>query len=148
MTGLILWSIVLALHIVCIAYWVGGGLTIISAQKNLMLLETTHRQNVLLQTYSRYVRALWHVVPIALLSGWALIFHIGGFAVVPWPVNAMQIIGLAMAATFVSLALGPLRAARRAIRPPAALFETIRRRIVAMLALGVLSILCAAMSAA
>ncbi|AQS87077.1 hypothetical protein AA101099_0981 [Neoasaia chiangmaiensis NBRC 101099] len=146
MAGSILWSLVLALHILCIAYWVGGGAFLtLTLRNSITLLEPAARLNVQLQTYSRYCRGLRHIVPVTLLTGWALVFHVGGFAMVPWPINAMQLLGLVMTAVYLSVELGPLRAARRAIRPQPALFNTIRNRIVIMLALGALTILCAAM---
>lgn len=148
MTGSILWSIVLALHILSMTYWVGGGAyAALAGRSSLALLDTAQRQNVLLQLYSRYYRGLWHVIPLSLLTGWLLAIHIGGFAALPWTVNVMQLIGIIMAAIFLSAVFGPLRAARRAIRPQPTVFATIHTRIVVMVALGAITTLCASMSA-
>ncbi|GAJ29418.1 hypothetical protein [Acidomonas methanolica] len=145
----ILWSLLLALHLLCMAYWVGGGLNaVLVARSGTALLDGAQRQTVLLQIYSRYCRALMHIVPVSLLSGWGLVLHLGGFAHLAWPINAMQALGVIMAALFVSIVRGPLRTARRAIRPQAATFATIRTRIVYMVALGILTTLCASLAGA
>ncbi|AOX18198.1 hypothetical protein [Kozakia baliensis] len=146
MSSPILWSLVLTLHVLCVAFWVGGGaFAALITRSSLTLLDQAQRQSVQLQYLNRYFRGLWHVVPLALISGWLLIIHMGGFANVIWPINAMQLLAILMAIVFLNAFYGPFKAARRAIRPQPAMFNAVRLRIVAMVALGVLAILCGAL---
>lgn len=141
-----LWSLLLAVHVICVVFWLGGALyAALIMRSSVSLLDQAQRQSVQLQSLARYFRGLWHVVPFALLSGWGLIYHMGGFGNVIWPINAMQVLALGMAAVFVSTFYGPFRAARRAIRPQASLFDSIRIRLMIMVACGILAILCGAM---
>ncbi|MFT8520737.1 hypothetical protein [Gluconobacter oxydans] len=147
MTGSIIWSLVLAIHLLCMTYWVGGSIySTLVVRSTVGLLDPGPRNSVLLQGYTRFFRGLYQVVPFSLLSGWGLIFHEGGFAAVPWSVNAMQLLGLAMAVIFILTVQGPFRRARRAMRPQPALFDTLRSRTAMMAGLGVLTILVAAMA--
>ncbi|GBD55603.1 hypothetical protein [Gluconobacter wancherniae] len=147
MTGSIIWSIVLAIHLLSMAYWVGGSIySTLVVRSTLGLLDAGPRQSVQLQGYTRFFRGLWQVVPFSLLSGWALVLHEGGFGAVAWPVNLMQVLAIVMAALFVSTVYGPFRRARRALRPQAGLFDTLRHRTAMMAGLGVLTILVAAMA--
>lgn len=144
---MILWGAVLAAHVLSMAYWIGGGLFVtLTTRSSLSLLEAAQRQNILLQLYSRYCRILMHVAPVCLISGWLLIIHIGGFASVPWTVNAMQALGIVMMIVLATIISGPLRAARRAIRPQPALFDAIRKRILLMTGVGILTSFFAALT--
>lgn len=146
MTLSVLWSLVLAIHVLAMAYWVGGGLfAIATTRASVTLLDVNTRQNVLLQTYSRYCRTLMHLIPASLLTGWAMVIHDGGFAVMPWPIDMMQVLGIVMAIVFIWTLRGPLQSARRAMRPQAKLFDAIRTRIAIMVGLGALTTLCAAL---
>lgn len=146
---LILWGAILAAHVLSMAYWVGGGLFVtLTARSSLSLLDAAQRQNTLLQLYSRYCRILMHVAPVCLISGWIMVIHIGGFASLPWTINAMQLLGIVMLIILATIISGPLRAARRAIRPQSALFDAIRKRILLMTGLGILTCFFAAMTLA
>lgn len=146
MSHSIVWSLVLALHILCIVVWIGGAVYATTILRpSLSLLDNTQRNSVHLQTLGRFFKMLTHVIPTALITGWLLILHEGGFAHVPWTTNAMQGLGVIMALLFVRILTGPYQKARRAIRPQPATFDSIRSQILIIVAMGVLAVLVAAM---
>lgn len=88
-------------------------------------------------------------MPIALLAGYAMIAGVwGGFAHLPWNINAMQALGLIMAAIFVVIVFGPYRRFRAAVSTARAAeaVERIRRLIQVNLVLGVVTIVIAALN--
>lgn len=142
----ILWSLVLTLHIAGMAVWVGGAVyAALILRPSLTLLDPAQRNAVHLLTLKRFLRMVWHVMPIVLVTGWAMILHEGGFAVVPWTTNAMQLLGLVMAGLFVRVFYGPYQTARRAIRPQQTTFDSIRTLVLGVAACGVVTILCASL---
>ena len=77
-----------------------------------------------------------------------MVFHFpGGFAHLPWNVNAMQALGLVMALVFLAIVFGPYRRFRAAVGTARALeaAERIRRLILLNLVLGVIVIVLAAL---
>ncbi|CDG33693.1 hypothetical protein CO583_00595 [Parasaccharibacter sp. TMW2.1882] len=143
MTSSILWGLILALHLLCITYWVGGAIFCLQSRRSVRLLEAQQANTVLLQTYGRYLKALCHVVPVAVLSGIALIIHAGAY--LPWPFHLMAFCGLVMIVIFLSMLFGPLRAARRAIRPQPQLFSSLHRRAALMALAGIIAIIAGAL---
>lgn len=143
----ILWGLVLAVHLLGMAAWVGGmAYTLFVLRPSLGLLDGTQRTSVHLQTLKRFFRLVWHVMPLVLVSGWAMeIFREGGFAGADWHINVMQGIGLAMAALFAAIYFGPFQKARRALRPQPATFERIRSLVSINLALGVVVVVVASL---
>ncbi|ANA14046.1 hypothetical protein [Acetobacter oryzifermentans] len=140
----ILWSLVLTLHLVSIILWIGGGAyAVIILRPSLRLLDATQRNSVHLQTLARFFKVLTHVIPTALITGWLLIIHEGGFANAPWTTNLMQLLGVIMAVLFVMMYTGPYQKARRSIRPQPSVFDSIRSRVLLIVALGVLAVLSA-----
>ncbi|MXV35435.1 MULTISPECIES: hypothetical protein [unclassified Saccharibacter] len=135
----IVWSLVLALHLLCMAYWVGGAFYCLQLRRATRLLEPAQATTVLLQSYSRYLRALWHVVPLAFITGIALFVRAGGH--LPWPYHLMSFCGVMMAIAFLTMFFGPLKTARRAIRPQPQTFVTLHRRTAIMLFWGVVAVL-------
>ena len=114
--------------------------------RSLGLLDATQRNSVQLQTLKRFLRLVWHVMPLVLVTGWAMeIFREGGFAGADWHVNAMQGLGLLMAALFAAIYFGPFQKARRALRPQPAAFDRIRSLIGIKLVLGILVIVVASL---
>ena len=143
----IVWSLVLALHITAMATWVGGMIYAAFVLKpSLGLLDPTQRASVHLQTLNRFFRIVWHTMPMVLVTGWLLIYHDGGFAVVPWPINLMQLFGLIMAGVFARIYFGPYQAARRALRPKPGVFDSIRSLVLLNAGLGVLTIITACLA--
>ncbi|QNT78872.1 CopD family protein [Entomobacter blattae] len=147
MQGSPLWSLILFLHILCMTLWIGGGFyAIYVLRPSLTLLEKTQQASVHLQTLKRFFFLLWHVIPLTLLSGWAMIIHIGGFKNLYWPINAMQGLGLLMGIIFAIMFFGPYKKTRRAIRPQPADFAKIRKLTILNILLGFLTILMAVCS--
>jgi uncharacterized membrane protein len=134
----ILWGLVLAVHLLSMALWLGGAAyAVFVLRPSLGLLDQTQRTSVHLQTLRRFFRLVWHVMPMTLLSGWAMLFfREGGFANPDWHINAMQGLGVLMAAIFAWVFFGPFQRARRAIRPQPAMFEKIRSLVSINLVIG------------
>jgi uncharacterized membrane protein len=143
---MMVWSLVLALHLLAITTWVGGmAFALLVLRPSLIVLDPAARLALHGQVFRRFFKIIWHVMPIALLSGWAMVFGVyGGFANLYWPVNVMQLLGLVMAVVFVAVFFGPWKRFRAA--PSAESAATIRRLITFNLALGVVTIVVASLS--
>ncbi len=139
------WGVVLAAHLLCMAAWVGGlTYTLIVLSPSLGLLDATARMSVNLQSLRRFFRLVWIVMPISLLSGWAMLAgKEGGFAHAPWYVNGMQGLAILMAATFLWIFYGPYRRLRRAIRPQPRALDAVRSLLTTNLVLGCATVLVA-----
>ncbi len=142
-----IWGVVLFVHLVCWATWVGGiAYALFILSPSLGLLDATPRMNVQLQTLRRFFRIVWMVMPTILITGWAMILgKEGGFAHAPWFVNAMQGLAILMVATFLWIFFGPYRRLRRAIRPQPQTLDAVRSLLTTNLALGVATILVASL---
>ena len=146
-TATILWSLVLAIHLLGMAVWVGGAAyALLVLRPSLSLLDATQRASVTLQSLKRFFRLVWHAMPLVLASGWAMeIGREGGFARADWHINAMQGLALVMAAVFLWIFFGPFRKARRAIRPKPETFESIRSLLGMTLVLGIAIVVVASL---
>jgi uncharacterized membrane protein len=141
----LIWTLVLALHLLAMAYWIGGATyAVLISGRVVSLLDANQKQSVIMQSWTRFFRSVWHVFGLSVVTGFALILHEGGFAVVPMPVDIMMLLGLAMGAWSIVIARGPLTRARRALRPQPALLDSVRKQTIGVVALGLLAILAAA----
>lgn len=144
-----LWGLVLAIHILCIVIWVGGMFfALIVLRPSLSSLDPAPRVAVHNQVFRRFFLVIWHVMPIALITGYAMLFGVyGGFAGANWAVQTMQGLGLIMAAVFLFVFFGPWPRFRAAISPArsAAAADTIRKLILLNLALGLVTVFIAAL---
>ncbi len=131
---------VLSLHVIGAALWVGGmAYALLVLRPAIGVLEPASRNQMHGQTMRRFLRLIWHVMPLVLVSGWVMVFTLyGGFANLPWAVNVMQLLGIVMAAVFAYLALGPYKRFRRAIRPGPELVARMRQLTLVNLVLGAL----------
>ncbi len=131
---------VLTLHTIGAVLWIGGmGYALIVLRPAIGVLEPAAQMQMHMQSLRRFLRLTWHVMPLVLVSGWIMVFTLyGGFAHLPWAVNAMQLTALVMAGVFAYLALGPFKRFRRAIRPGPELLGRMRRLMLVNLALGTL----------
>ncbi len=144
------WGAVLALHILCAAIWVGGmAFALWIVRPSLGVLEPAQRTAVLNQVFRRFFRIVWHVMPLLLLSGWAMLFGYFGSANVNWTVHTMHGLGLVMAAIFVWVVLGPWPKFRAAVSPARAAgsADRIRKLILVNLVLGIVTVVVAALGA-
>jgi uncharacterized membrane protein len=143
------WGWVLAVHILCAVIWVGGMFfAIVVLRPSIAALEPAQRIAMHNRVFRRFFLVVWHAMPIALITGFAMVFGVmGGPARLQWNVNAMMAIGLIMAAVFVALVFGPYRRFRAAISSARAgdAAEQIRRLIVLNLALGLVTVVLAAL---
>ncbi len=142
-----LWGLVLAVHLLSWATWLGGAAyALVVLRPSLGLLDATQRNSVQLQTLRRFFRLVWHAMPLVLLPGWLMLaFPLGGFGNPDWHIQAMQALGLVMAALFAYAFFGPFRKARRALRPQPATFETIRSLLGVNLLLGAVTVVVASL---
>ena len=145
--GHVLWGLVLAVHLIAMATWLGGAAyALFVLRPSLGLLDGTQRNSVQLQTLKRFFLIVWHAMPLVLITGWLMLaFPLGGFNDPDWHVQAMQAIGLVIALVFAYAFFGPFRKVRRAIRPQPATFEKIRSLVSLNLALGVVVVVIASL---
>lgn len=143
------WGWVLAIHILCAVIWVGGMFfAIVVLRPSMAALEPAQRIAMHNRVFRRFFLVVWHVMPIALITGFAMVFGVlGGPASLPWNVNAMMALGLIMAVVFMALVFGPYRRFRAAVSTARAgdAAERIRRLIVLNLALGLVTVVLAAL---
>ncbi len=145
--GGVLWGLVLSLHLLAMAAWLGGAAyTVLVMRPSLGLLDGTQRSSVQLQTLTRYFRLVWHAMPVVLVTGWLMLaFPLGGFNDPDWHVQAMQGLGVVIALLFAYAYFKPLRKVRRAIRPQPADFDRVRSLVSVNLYLGVLVVVIASL---
>lgn len=139
----ILWSVVLTLHLLCMAYWVGGGMAVWRSDKIAdRSLSGIQGLSLRFQIYSRYYRALWHVIPLSAITGAALLEHIGPHAPVTY--HMMMLCWMIMAGLFCWAYFLPLRELRRALRMQAKPLTLIRNITLLMMIIGILASLLGA----
>ena len=133
-----IWTLVLALHLLAAIVWVGGLFyALVVLRPALAVLEPAPRLQLHMNTLKRFFLIVWHAMPIMLVSGGAMVLHLWhGMAGLPWPINAMQGMAVAMAAIFGFVFFGPWQRLRRAIRPGAEVGARIRLLLGVNLALG------------
>ncbi|HEY6434442.1 MAG TPA: CopD family protein [Acetobacteraceae bacterium] len=145
------WGWVLAIHILSITIWVGGmffALTVL--RPSLAALEPAPRIALHNRVFRRFFLIIWHAMPIALISGFAMVFGLfgglSGFSHLPWNVQTMMAIGVIMAVIFLLIVFGPYRRFRSAVSSARAAeaLDRIRRLIEINLVLGIINIFLAA----
>jgi uncharacterized membrane protein len=148
---LVLRNALLALHVLGAVAWVGGMLFTITVLKPaLSVLTPKDRLALHLQVFSRFFRVLWHVMPIVVLTGYAMIFGLyGGFGGVNAAVHAMHGLGLLMSAIFIAAWFGPFQALRRAMTAgdagaAGAAVARLRQLVLLNLALGLVTVVLGA----
>ena len=143
------WGVVLAIHLIAMAAWVGGMVyALVVVRKALAVLDPAPRMQVHLITLRRFFLVVWHAVVLSILTGYAMIvFAYGGFAHLHWSINVMNLLGLVMTGVFLFLFFGPYRKLRRAIRPGPELLARVRTLVTVNLALGLAIIVVASVGA-
>jgi uncharacterized membrane protein len=143
------WQWVLAVHLVCAVIWVGGMFfALMILRPSLAGLEPAQRVAVHNRVFRKFFLVIWHVMPIAIISGYVMIWLLyGGFARLPWNVNVMQALGWIMAVIFGVIFFAPYRRFRAAASTARAAQagETIRKLIAANLVLGLVVVVIAAL---
>ena len=139
------WNLVLAAHLLAVTAWVGGMFYALAVLRpSLAVLDPPQRMALHMQAFRRFFLVVWHAMPVALLSGYAMLFGVyGGFRGAPWNVHAMHGTGLVMAGVFVAIVFGPYAALKR--QPGPGPLDRIRKLIALNLALGALTITVASL---
>jgi uncharacterized membrane protein len=141
------WGWVLALHALCAVIWVGGMFfAYVVLRPSLSVLEPIQRIALHTQVFRRFFLVIWHVMPLILLSGFAMLFlFYGGLAFVGWNVHLMLLLGLIMSAVFLLIVFGPYARFRRTTdrNTAAACIDRIRKLIAVNLVLGVVTVVVA-----
>jgi uncharacterized membrane protein len=144
-----LWSWLLALHILCAVLWVGGMFfAYVVLRPSLSVLEPPQRLLLHTQIFRRFFLVVWHVMPLLLLSGFAILFGFyGGMAGVGWNVHVMMGLGVLMAIIFLALVFGPYARFRRTTDRArmVANIDAVRKLIGLNLVLGLITVVIAAL---
>jgi uncharacterized membrane protein len=134
------------LHLLAAILWVGGvAFAILVLRPSLAVLDPPQRLALHAQVFRRFFLLVWHAMPIAVLTGWAMLFGwYGGFRDSGWHVHLMNLTGVIMGIVFVAIWFGPYAMFRRAMAagngPQAAqAVHRIRTLITVNLALGLLT---------
>ncbi|WP_198374399.1 hypothetical protein [Neoroseomonas rubea] len=141
-------SLIYVLHLIAAVLWVGGMAFAIIVLRPAAheALEAPQRLALMQGVFRRFFLVLWHVVPIVLLTGWALLGGwYWGFGASVWHVHVMHLTGLVMTGVFLAVFLGPWRGMRAALaagdRPAAAAaLDRIRLGVTLNLGLGLLTV--------
>jgi uncharacterized membrane protein len=143
------WHWALAVHLLCIVVWVGGMFFAVTVLRPAIgALEPAQRIALHNRIFRRFFLVVWHAMPIAIISGYAMIWTVyGGFAHLPWNVNTMQALGWVMTAVFLAIVFGPYRRFRAAASTARAAqaADTIRKLILVNLVLGLAVVVIAAL---
>ena len=141
------WGWVLAVHVLCAVLWVGGMFfAYVVLRPSLSVLEPIQRIALHTQIFRRFFLVVWHVMPLILITGFAVLFGFyGGLAFVGWNVHVMMLLGLIMSAIFLVIVFGPYARFRRTTdrNRAAAAIESIRKLIAVNLVLGIVTIVVA-----
>jgi len=144
-----LWSWLRALHILCAVVWVGGMFfAYVVLRPSLSVLEPPQRLLLHTQIFRRFFLVVWHAMPLALLSGFAILFGFyGGMTGATWNIQAMMSLGVVMAIIFLALVFGPYARFRRTTDRArmVANIDTIRKLIGLNLVLGLITVVIAAL---
>lgn len=140
-------GLLLSAHVLAAMAWVGGMVFAVAVLRpSLAVLEPAQRLALHRQVFRRFFLLVWHAMPVALLTGWGLLFGwYGGFAGTGWHVHLMHLTALVMSAVFAFIFFVPWRAMRDALdrgdrETAAAAVDRIRHLVQLNLALGVLTV--------
>ncbi|QCE33950.1 hypothetical protein FAI40_00545 [Acetobacteraceae bacterium] len=133
-----LWSIALGTHLLCMAYWIGGGLVVwrsdLLSERSLSGVQSL---SLRFQNYARYYRTLWHVMPLSALTGIALGIRLG--EPLPAIYHLMTLCWIVMTALFCWVYFSPLRELKRALQMKPASLLRIRKATLLMIFVGIIA---------
>jgi len=140
-------SIALLLHVFAVVVWVGGMFFAHVALRPAAAatLEPPQRLTLMAAALARFFAWVAVSIAVLLVTGFALIAALGGFAAVGGAVHAMAGIGVVMTLIFVELRLRPYRRLRAAVAAKAwadagAALAGVRQRVAVNLVLGIVTI--------
>jgi len=139
------YAVLLFLHIMSAAYWVGGMALMHFAVRPAAVatLEPPRRLPFLVATLERFFAGVSTAIVLLLATGFGMVWLAGGFANVRWSVHAMLALGLVMMAIYLHIRSAPFPRLRDAVVArawPAAAsnLDTIRKLVGLNLLLGVI----------
>src|SRR3954469_24410295 len=144
----ILYAVLKALHLLSAVLWVGGMFfAYVILRPSLTAIDAPQRMLLQTQVHQKFFLVVWHAMPIILVSGFLMLWYLGGMSNVRWPIHAMLALGLVMAGVFLAIIFGPWRKFRRTIDRTrmAASLTTMRNLIGVNLILGLLTVIIAGM---
>lgn len=139
-------DLLLVLHLLGAVLWVGGMFfALVVLRPSLAVVDGPARLELHRQVFRRFFTVIWHVMPVMLATGFAMVFLIyGGFRGAQWNVHLMTLLGLVMSALFVAVFFGPWATLRRG--GDAASVDRIRRLVQVNLVLGLIVVVVAALN--
>ena len=136
--------ILLFIHLLAAAFWVGGMATLHFAVRPAAVatLEPPLRLRTMAAALRRFFVGVDAAVTLLFVTGVVMILLAGGFRAVHWRIEAMMGIALVMAGIYVYIRASVFRAMRRAVEESAwpvaaARLNTVRLLVTVNLALGV-----------
>jgi len=143
---IILYVVLKVLHLLFAVLWVGGMFfAYFVLRPSLVAIDPPQRMLLHTRVFRRFFVLVWHAMPIMLITGFGMLFLIGGMNQVPWPIHAMAALGVIMSAVFLGIVFGPYRKFRRTTdrtRMTSSL-DSIRKLIAVNLVLGLVTIVLA-----
>lgn len=144
----ILYAVLKVLHLLFAVLWVGGMFfAYVVLRPSMAAIDPPQRMLLHTRIFRRFFVVIWHAVPVMLITGFVMIWLLGGMDVVPWPIHAMAGLGVIMSAIFLAIVFGPYRRFRRTTdraRMTTSL-DSIRRLIGVNLILGLATVIIAAL---
>ena len=138
------YAILLFLHLVAAAFWVGGMATMHFAVRPAAVatLEPPLRLRTMAAALRRFFVGVDASVTLLFVSGVSMILLAGGFRNVHWRIEAMMSIAIVMTGIYVYIRASVFKALRRAVEESAwpvaaARLNTVRKLVSLNLALGV-----------
>jgi uncharacterized membrane protein len=135
-----------ALHLLGAVLWVGGMFfAYVILRPSLAAIEAPQRMLLHTQVFRKFFLLVWHVMPLILITGFAMLGFLNGLANVPWQIHIMLGLGVVMAAVFLAIYFGPYRQFRRTTDRTrmASSLDNIRKLIGVNLILGLLTVIAA-----
>lgn len=145
-----LYLLVKALHLLAAVVWVGGMFfAYLVLRPSMGVLEPNQRLLLHTQVFKRFFRAVWHAMPLSIITGFGMIFvFLGGMEHQNPKVHVMMALGLIMSAVFLFIFYGPYKRFRRTTDKAAmaASLDSIRKLIGVNLVLGIVTIVVGAIA--
>ncbi|MEI7710745.1 MAG: CopD family protein [Rhodospirillales bacterium] len=142
--------LVKALHLLAAVVWVGGMFfAYLVLRPSMGVLEPNQRLLLNTQVFQRFFRAVWHAMPLSIITGFGMVFvFLGGMQTQSPKVHAMMALGLIMSAVFLYIFFGPYKRFRRTTDKAtmAAALDSIRKLIGVNLVVGLVTIVLGAIS--
>ena len=146
-----LFALLLCLHLLAAALWVGGMATMHFAVRPaaVQTLPPPQRLPLMADALGRFFAAVNIAIAVLWASGLAMLHLGGGLAAAPWGVHGMLALGLLMTAIYLHIRLALYPRLQRAVAAQtwplaAAPLDAIRKRVVLNLVLGTLVFVLAA----